>query len=135
MTASEWYQRQMHYDILHHRKRLAWLQAKRKAEGQLFDLDHELLEQRERFLANPLAGSRSVDLNDAKRLAELDAFEAEMNNTGNQLEKEDENETSGASRAGDSLANRHQHEAERHSPDTLDDGQRAIRADHAARGV
>lgn len=61
--------KQRHYDMLHHRMRVALLKP----------VSHEnraLIRDSERILAGEFC-TRSVDLNDSEYLAELDAFESE----------------------------------------------------------
>jgi hypothetical protein len=72
LNATELYERQMRYDILHHRKRVAELRAVARPDRH----QRMLLRQSERVLAHPCEGYRSADLNNAAYLAELDAFAA-----------------------------------------------------------
>jgi hypothetical protein len=64
------YDRQCHYDRLHHMMRIRDFEA----SGKLDHFDFGLLQQSRRCLESPAYAYRSVDLEDSKYLAELDAF-------------------------------------------------------------
>jgi len=79
MTAHEMYQREIYYDFLHHHKRAEGLKEKRAKQGWLDSLDRGLLLQSESFVqdqAGQMTGA--VDLKNAARLAELDAYAATL---------------------------------------------------------
>jgi len=80
MTAKQLHETQCKYDRLHHLMRIAWLTAESPCycDGTPvagWDVKN-LREQSESAVRNPAGATRSVDLNDAKYLAELDAFAA-----------------------------------------------------------
>lgn len=62
--------RQRHYDLLHHRKRLADLEAKTRPSW----LDRVLMRQSREYIGNPSMSCNAVDLADTVYLAQLDAF-------------------------------------------------------------
>lgn len=62
--------RQRHYDVLHHRKRIAELGAKPNPTW----FDRTLIRQSREYLDGPAMSCNAVDLADAVYLAELDAY-------------------------------------------------------------
>ncbi|WP_124649137.1 hypothetical protein [Burkholderia stagnalis] len=73
--AQQLYARQCHYDRLHHMKRFHELSAMLTLDsGQM-----RMLHASRAILRGEASGSRSVDLDDAAYLAELDAFEVAEN--------------------------------------------------------
>lgn len=75
ITGSSIYQRQIYYDFLHHHKRATALKEKREKEGWLDSLDRDLVRQSESFIVDQAGQTTgAVDLKNAERLAELDAY-------------------------------------------------------------
>lgn len=73
--------KQRHYDLLHHRKRIEWLGPfveNRTAKGGVLPKWEAkiLLNQSRRYVADPTMSCGAVDLNDTAYLAELDLWAA-----------------------------------------------------------
>ena len=70
LSAKQIFEKQSHYDVLHHQKRIAELSSNAHCM-----FDKNLLAQSKAIIANPCLGYRSVDLSNEVHIADLDQFE------------------------------------------------------------